>query len=287
MSRGAGGGFIAAQPGGALAPGAIAQDTQLGTVKVQSQAIDHPGQNDVYSFTLTETKRVYMDVLTSAMSYDNWYLRWSLAGPRGVVVDNQPFRASDSYDAAANGRQSVFDLEPGTYTLTFRGANDNGNNNDEQLQQLQRSNTEKLDEMRRTVDDALVQLHALATRLGVIYPGVRIGDLAALGGIFGGEKQTKKSYKILDTSVIIDGRIADIAETGFLDGVLVIPQFVLRELQLVADSADSMKRTQRPPRMKRSPSLRICANASSTVPITPPPSSLTRTVPSDVIVPTF
>jgi len=69
-------------------------------------------------------------------------------------------------------------------------------------------------------------------------------NLAALGGIFGGEKQSKKSYKILDTSVIIDGRIADIAETGFLDGVIVLPQFVLRELQLVADSADSMKRNR-------------------------------------------
>jgi len=44
--------------------------------------------------------------------------------------------------------------------------------------------------------------------------------------------------------VIIDGRIADIAETGFLDGILVIPQFVLRELQLVADSADSLKRNR-------------------------------------------
>src|SRR5215472_16896053 len=69
-------------------------------------------------------------------------------------------------------------------------------------------------------------------------------NLAALGGIFGVEKSSKKSFKILDTSVIIDGRIADIAETGFLDGVLVIPQFVLRELQLVADSADSMKRNR-------------------------------------------
>ena len=77
--------------------------------------------------------------------------------------------------------------------------------------------------------------------------GANKGDLlnlAALGGIFGGEKQGKKSYKILDTSVIIDGRIADIAETGFLDGVLILPQFVLRELQLVADSADSMKRNR-------------------------------------------
>jgi len=69
-------------------------------------------------------------------------------------------------------------------------------------------------------------------------------NLSALGGVFGVEKTSKKSFKILDTSVIIDGRIADIAETGFLDGVLVIPQFVLRELQLVADSGDSMKRNR-------------------------------------------
>ncbi len=77
--------------------------------------------------------------------------------------------------------------------------------------------------------------------------GANKGDLlnlAALGGVFGGEKQSKRSYKILDTSVIIDGRIADIAETGFLDGTIVTPQFVLRELQLVADSADSLKRNR-------------------------------------------
>ncbi len=77
--------------------------------------------------------------------------------------------------------------------------------------------------------------------------GANKGDLlnlAALGGIFGGEKQNRKSYKILDTSVIIDGRISDIAETGFLDGTIVIPQFVLRELQLVADSSDSLKRNR-------------------------------------------
>jgi uncharacterized protein YacL len=54
----------------------------------------------------------------------------------------------------------------------------------------------------------------------------------------------QKRYRILDTSVIIDGRIADICETGFLDGTLVIPQFVLKELQLVADSPDSMKRNR-------------------------------------------
>jgi uncharacterized protein YacL len=55
---------------------------------------------------------------------------------------------------------------------------------------------------------------------------------------------TKPKFHILDTSVIIDGRIADIAETGFIDGGLAIPQFVLRELQLVADSADSLKRNR-------------------------------------------
>jgi uncharacterized protein YacL len=87
----------------------------------------------------------------------------------------------------------------------------------------------------------------LMTYVGLIV-GAQKGDmlnLAALGGIFGGEKSgSKRTFKILDTSVIIDGRIADVAETGFLDGVLVIPQFVLRELQLVADSADSMKRNR-------------------------------------------
>ncbi len=56
--------------------------------------------------------------------------------------------------------------------------------------------------------------------------------------------QEHRGYKILDTSVIIDGRIADISETGFLDGTLVIPQFVLQELQYVADSADPIKRNR-------------------------------------------
>src|SRR6202035_324775 len=50
------------------------------------------------------------------------------------------------------------------------------------------------------------------------------------------------SVKLLDTSVLIDGRIADICEAQFLEGVLGVPQFVLRELQMVADSSDSLKR---------------------------------------------
>ncbi|MGA3023762.1 MAG: PIN domain-containing protein [Bryobacteraceae bacterium] len=87
--------------------------------------------------------------------------------------------------------------------------------------------------------------------LWMSYVGLIVGaskgdmlNLAALGGLFGGEENSRTSFKILDTSVIIDGRIADIVETGFLDGSLVIPQFVLRELQLVADSADSLKRNR-------------------------------------------
>src|SRR5438128_1501203 len=91
-----------------------------------------------------------------------------------------------------------------------------------------------------------IMVMLLMAYVGLIV-GANKGDLlnlAALGGIFGGEKQLKKSYKILDTSVIIDGRIADIAETGFLDGIVVTPQFVLRELQLVADSGDSLKRNR-------------------------------------------
>jgi uncharacterized protein YacL len=91
----------------------------------------------------------------------------------------------------------------------------------------------------------------LTVLLWMGYVGLVVGsskgemlNLGALGGLFGGETSPGESFKILDTSVIIDGRIADIVETGFLDGTLVIPQFVLRELQLVADSADSLKRNR-------------------------------------------
>ena len=86
----------------------------------------------------------------------------------------------------------------------------------------------------------------LMTYVGLVV-GANKGDLlnlSALGGVFGGERPAKKAYKILDTSVVIDGRIADICETGFLDGILVIPHFVLRELQQVADSADTLKRNR-------------------------------------------
>jgi uncharacterized protein YacL len=80
------------------------------------------------------------------------------------------------------------------------------------------------------------------------YVGLMVGaakgeylDLSALGGLFG-DGTAKPECKILDTSVIIDGRIADVAETGFLGGALIIPHFILNELQQVADSPDSSKR---------------------------------------------
>lgn len=89
------------------------------------------------------------------------------------------------------------------------------------------------------------------------YLGLRIGftkreDLVQLlTGKFQikGDKDKKQQFrpgdmKLLDTSVIIDGRIADLVETGFIDGVLVIPSFVLEELQHIADSSDVLKRNR-------------------------------------------
>ena len=58
------------------------------------------------------------------------------------------------------------------------------------------------------------------------------------------EDDKGQKLKILDTSVIIDGRIADICQTGFLEGTIVIPQFVLNELQHIADSSDALKRNR-------------------------------------------
>jgi uncharacterized protein YacL len=84
----------------------------------------------------------------------------------------------------------------------------------------------------------------LMTYVGLLV-GANKGDLlnpAALGNLFAGERPTRRSAKVLDTSVIIDGRIADIAEAGFIDGMMVVPEFVLRELQIVADSTDGSKR---------------------------------------------
>ena len=98
-------------------------------------------------------------------------------------------------------------------------------------------------------DARVVFLHSLIL-LGLPYLGLAMGarrgewlEPANLISVFRATGPRRR-YKVLDTSVIIDGRIADICETGFMDGTLVIPQFVLKELQLVADSSDSMKRNR-------------------------------------------
>jgi uncharacterized protein YacL len=78
------------------------------------------------------------------------------------------------------------------------------------------------------------------------YLGLLIGSKKIEEFSFFGLGQPKDSgdYRILDTSVIIDGRIADISDTGFLQGNLIVPRFVLDELQYIADSSDSMKRSR-------------------------------------------
>lgn len=92
---------------------------------------------------------------------------------------------------------------------------------------------------------------AALERLGRI-PGLRLetgneppSPVAALGAaVTPAIDPGRASPKILDTNVIIDGRIADICETGFVEGIFVVPQFVLRELQYIADSTDSLKRNR-------------------------------------------
>ena len=81
------------------------------------------------------------------------------------------------------------------------------------------------------------------------------GILGYLGLVLGSKKveefnfravegKSGADHRLLDTSVIIDGRIADICDTGFVDGELIVPRFVLNELQFIADSSDSMKRSR-------------------------------------------
>src|ERR1700678_1838741 len=100
-----------------------------------------------------------------------------------------------------------------------------------------------------TMPESTRSFCSLAAFLVMAYIGLVLGankgdmlNLQAFGGVFGSERSTKHAVKLLDTSVIIDGRVADIAEAQFLDGTIIIPQFVLHELQLVADSADPLKR---------------------------------------------
>jgi uncharacterized protein YacL len=80
------------------------------------------------------------------------------------------------------------------------------------------------------------------------YVGLRVGMRFAgeVRGVGSAGTVSGKAIgsKILDTSVIIDGRISDLCETGFLEGTFLIPQFILQELQHIADSSDSLKRAR-------------------------------------------
>ncbi|MBA4397575.1 MAG: PIN domain nuclease [Syntrophus sp. (in: bacteria)] len=84
-------------------------------------------------------------------------------------------------------------------------------------------------------------LTCIMAYLGLLIGSKKIEEFTFLG--FGQSKDTG-DHRVLDTSVIIDGRIADISDTGFLQGNLIVPRFVLDELQHIADSADSMKRSR-------------------------------------------
>ena len=101
------------------------------------------------------------------------------------------------------------------------------------------------------IDKGASSFLQIALLLLMAYVGLVLGaqkgdllNLTAMGGLFSAEKPLRKNFKVLDTSVIIDGRIADVCETSFVDGILLVPQFVLRELQLVADSSDPLKRNR-------------------------------------------
>lgn len=113
-----------------------------------------------------------------------------------------------------------------------------------------------------------IPLYNIPAPFGIVLPTivmVFLGYVGAKGGtsrveewtkLFGKKKEKEgeilerkagdnfHKYKILDTSVIIDGRIYDIAKSGFLEGTILIPNFVLYELQYIADSGDSLKRVR-------------------------------------------
>jgi len=111
----------------------------------------------------------------------------------------------------------------------------------------------------QAINNALFWANTSDTRVRFLH-GLVVIVLPYLGLVFGARKgewlepaklvslfkdvRGHRRYHILDTSAIIDGRVAEVAESGFLDGTLVVPQFVLKELQAVADSSDALKRNR-------------------------------------------
>ena len=91
---------------------------------------------------------------------------------------------------------------------------------------------------------AYVMINSALGYLGLIL-GIKKGkefQIANLPWFSKGVSQESNGHKVLDTSVIIDGRIADICDTGFMEGTFIIPQFILQELRHIADSSDPLKR---------------------------------------------
>jgi uncharacterized protein YacL len=97
------------------------------------------------------------------------------------------------------------------------------------------------------------------------YLGTELGSskIQEFTGFGSAQQKESKDFRVLDTSVIIDGRIADICDTGFMEGNLIVPRFVLDELQYIADSSDSLKRARGRRgldilnKMQRSPGINI------------------------------
>ncbi|MDP3112848.1 MAG: TRAM domain-containing protein [Thermodesulfovibrionales bacterium] len=88
-------------------------------------------------------------------------------------------------------------------------------------------------------------VNALFVYTGLLV-GLKRGKGLTISGIlrlFKGQG-VEENLKLLDTSVIIDGRIADVCEAGFIEGIFILPQFILQELQYIADSPDSLKRAR-------------------------------------------
>jgi uncharacterized protein YacL len=90
----------------------------------------------------------------------------------------------------------------------------------------------------------LISFSCIFGYLGMSYGSSKAEEIGRLTSstILPTTSSITKSHYLLDTSVIIDGRIADICETGFIQGVLIIPQFILQELHHIADSNDSLKK---------------------------------------------
>jgi len=98
------------------------------------------------------------------------------------------------------------------------------------------------------IQTVLFHIGGLVFLLGLPYLGLVLGARFGYEKISGSAKHPEHrgigTNKILDTSVIIDGRVADLCETGFLEGTFLVPQFILHELQHIADSSDSLKRAR-------------------------------------------